>query len=58
MEESQLALGIGKTAKLLDISKDSTRRAIARGDLEIIRVGRRVLVLRASIERLLRQEKK
>ena len=47
------ALSVNDAAELLGCSRDSIKRAIARGDLRMARFGRRILVLRESIVDLL-----
>jgi excisionase family DNA binding protein len=42
-----------EVAALLRVHVETVRRACRRGDLPIVRVGQRVLVLRAPVERLL-----
>jgi excisionase family DNA binding protein len=52
----QLALGIRRTAKLMDTSESTIRRAIRRGELKVIRLSRRVLIPYESIRSLLEKE--
>lgn len=40
-------------AKQFSVSADSVNRAIQRGDLKVIRFGRRVLIPRSEVERVL-----
>jgi excisionase family DNA binding protein len=47
------ALTVATTARRLALSEKSVYRAIARGDLPCIRVGRAVRVPEAALERLL-----
>lgn len=53
-ESQRMALPVRETAHGLGIGATKTRELIARGDLESIRIGRRVLVPRASIEKYIR----
>lgn len=42
-----------EAARLLGVSRRVVHRAIARGELRAVRLGRRFLVLRADLERLI-----
>ncbi|HZA21129.1 MAG TPA: helix-turn-helix domain-containing protein [Dehalococcoidia bacterium] len=46
-----------EVARLLGLSKNTTYEALARGEIPSIRVGRRILVSKAALERLLAGEK-
>lgn len=50
-----LAVSVEDTARALSISSKTVRRMLADGRLERLRVGRRVLVLSASITKLVGQ---
>jgi excisionase family DNA binding protein len=58
-EQTQLAedprdtLSIAEVAKRLGLSPRATRKAVVRGEVPAIRIGRRLLVLRAPFEELL-----
>lgn len=49
----RLTLTVPEVAALLGLSRNSTYEAIAVGQIPSIRIGRRVLVPRAALERLL-----
>ncbi len=53
MTEGTLTMTVPAAAKLLGISKNSAYLAAARGEIPTVRVGHRVLVPRAALERLL-----
>ena len=46
-----------EVARLMGLSKNTTYEALARGEIPSIRVGRRILVSKAALERLLAGEK-
>ena len=48
-----LAYSVTAAARALDVSPESIRRAIARGELEASRLGRRVIISRAALEAVL-----
>jgi excisionase family DNA binding protein len=48
-----LTLSVSETAKLLGVSRNGAYEAIAKGELPSIRVGRRLLVPRVALERML-----
>jgi excisionase family DNA binding protein len=48
---------VGEAAKILGIGRNSAYQAVARGDIPVIRVGKRLLIPRVQIERLLAGEK-
>jgi len=47
---------VPEVAKLLGISKQSAYNAVARGEIAVLRIGKRFLVPRAAMERVLRGE--
>jgi excisionase family DNA binding protein len=53
METERLTYNVKETARLLGVSKNSCYEAIRRGELPSLRVGRRVLIPRNQLERLL-----
>ena len=53
MQEDRLAFSRDEVARQLGVSRDSVIRAIAKGKIKIIRFGRRVLIPRAELDRLL-----
>ncbi len=46
-------IAVPRAARLLGISRVSAYKAVERGELPAIRLGRRVLVLRRALDRLL-----
>jgi excisionase family DNA binding protein len=48
-----LTLSVDQTAKLLGLSRNGAYEAIARGEVPSIRIGRRLLVPRVALERML-----
>jgi len=53
MDITRLTLTVNETAKLLGISRNSCYEAVARGEIYSIRIGKRLLVPRAGLEKLL-----
>ena len=52
MYNDQLFLTVGEAAKLLRLSRAFTYELVARGDLPSVRFGRRIVVPRSAIERM------
>ena len=52
-----LALNIPQTAARLNLSIPTIHRMIARGELQVKRYGRRVLIPKAEVERVFREMK-
>ena len=52
-EENQDVFTIEETAALLRISRGSAYEAARRGDLPVLRIGRRLLVPRLALDRML-----
>jgi excisionase family DNA binding protein len=52
-DTESLTLSVDQTAKLLGLSRNGAYEAIARGDVPSIRIGRRLLVPRVALERML-----
>lgn len=52
METSKRAVGINEFSHLFSISRDTTKRAIRRGDLRSIRLAGRVLIPCSEVERV------
>jgi excisionase family DNA binding protein len=46
-------LSVNEAAKLLGLNRNSVYEAAKRGELPIIRLGRRVLISRAGLQRML-----
>ena len=55
--EKLAAINVKRFAKVLDISRDSAWRSINRGDVAVIRLGKRVLVPTRELDRLLSEAK-
>ena len=53
MEKEKLTLTVDETAKCLGIGRNSAYEAIARGEIPVIKVGKRLLVPKAALELLL-----
>jgi excisionase family DNA binding protein len=51
--QDRLVYDIPEVAKLLGISRHSAYEAVRRGDIPTVRIGRRLLVPRQALERLL-----
>ena len=54
MENDKLTLTVDETAKYLGIARNSAYEAIARGEIPVIKVGKRLLVPKAALEQLLK----
>lgn len=55
MEEERLTLTVEETAKLLRIGRQLAYEMVKTGDIPSIRLGKRVLVPRRALEKLLEQ---
>lgn len=53
MQDEQKAFGVNQVAKQLGVSRDSVLRAISKGKLRAIRFGKRILISKAELDRLL-----
>ena len=53
MDIEKLTLTVEETAKCLGIGRNSAYEAIARGEIPVIRIGKRLLVPKAALETLL-----
>jgi excisionase family DNA binding protein len=53
MEGNRLTFSVTETAKILGIGRNSAYEAVARGEIPVIRVGKRLLVPKAALEKLL-----
>ena len=51
--EGRATLNVPEVARLLGIGRDAAYRAVARGEIPSLRVGRRILVPVAALERML-----
>ena len=52
MDDKRLTLSIDQTAEILGISRGLVYGLVARGELPSIRFGRRILVLKKAIDKL------
>ena len=55
METERLTLTIAETAKLLGIGRQLTYERVKTGEIPVIKIGRRLLVPRRALEKLLEQ---
>ena len=53
MERDKLTFSVDETAKILGVGRNSAYEAIARGEIPVVKVGKRLLVPKAALERLL-----
>ncbi len=53
MESNKLTFTVEEVAKMLGIGRNSAYEAVARGEIPTIRVGKRLLVPKAALEKLL-----
>jgi len=53
MDREKLTLTVDETAKCLGIGRNSAYEAIARGEIPVVKVGKRLLVPKAALEMLL-----
>ncbi len=50
--EALIVITVPEAARVLNIGRNSAYAAVRRGDLPVIRIGRRLLVPKAALERL------
>ena len=55
MEDTRLTLTIDETAKLLGIGRQLAYDKVITGEITVIKIGRRLLVPRRALEKLLEQ---
>ena len=53
METGKIVYTVDQAANLLQISRPSAFRAVKKGEIPVIRIGRRILVPVAALEKLL-----
>lgn len=53
-ERERLAVSVEEAARLLGISRDLAYDLVSRGELQAVRLGRRIVIPRLSLELLLR----
>ena len=53
MKNDKLTLTVDETAKILGVGRNSAYEAIARGEIPVVKVGKRLLVPKAALEKLL-----
>ena len=51
--DNKLVLTVGEAAQLLRLSRNTAYEAVSRGEIPSIRVGRRILIPRVALQRLL-----
>jgi excisionase family DNA binding protein len=51
--EGQLTMSVGEAAKILGLSRSTAYEAVDTGEIPSIRIGRRILISRAAINRIL-----
>ena len=56
MVDDRLTLSVEECAKRLGIGRNSAYEAVARGEIPVIRVGKRLLVPKAQLDKLLTGE--
>jgi len=52
MDDSRLTYSVNEAAEALGLGRNSTYAAIRRGEIPAIRIGRRLFVSKAALERL------
>lgn len=57
MDDQRLTLTVDETAKLLGIGRNLAYDRVKTGDLPLLKIGRRLLVPRAALEKLLSEPK-
>ena len=57
MEENKACFSRDELARRLGVSRDSVIRAIKREEIKVLRFGRRVLIPRSELDRLLKGAK-
>jgi len=57
MEEEKLTLSIPETAKILGIGRNLCYDRVKTGEIPVLKIGRRLLVPRAALEKLLANPK-
>jgi len=55
MEEERLTLTVEETAKLLGIGRQLAYERVKTGEIPVVKIGRRLLVPRRALEKLLEQ---
>ena len=53
MDKEKLTMTVAEAAKCLGICRNSAYEAIARGEIPVVKVGKRLLVPKAALETLL-----
>lgn len=55
MEDNKLTLSVGEAAKLLGIGRNLCYDRVKKGEIPVIKLGRRLLVPRKALEKLLEE---
>jgi len=58
MENERLTYNVNKAAKLLGLSRNAAYRACVNGEIPHLKIGKRILIPRVQLERLLAGEGK
>ncbi len=58
MDDNKAVLSVSEAAKILNLSRNSAYEGVKRGEIPCIRVGKRLLVPRAALEKMLTQVNK
>lgn len=58
MEDTRLVLNVDTVAKMLNLSRNSVYAGIKRGEIPHISVGKRLLIPRAALEKMLTQDER
>jgi len=53
MDKEKLTLTVAEAAKCLGIGRNSAYEAIAKGEIPVVKIGKRLLVPKAALEKLL-----
>jgi len=53
MDTEKLTLTVGEAARCLGIGRNSAYEAIARGEIPAVKIGKRLLVPKAALEKML-----
>lgn len=55
MDDNKAVLSVSEVAKILNLSRNSAYEGVKRGEIPCIRVGKRLLIPRAALEKMLTQ---
>jgi excisionase family DNA binding protein len=57
MGKESLTLSVTECAKILGLGRNSTYMAVARGEIPVVRIGKRLLIPKKALERMLQEPK-